>query len=265
MAIEQGLYKYLKVIPIGGTAISVPVSSSGMKFNSETKDIRAVGSRKPYVLYSGEIKYSGSFDAILIPSIIDVLKLAYQEDTNGYLKEFDVDDGEVALKNCKLSSLKISIPLGKPITCSFDFVAKSKDTGTSVSAPTISVAFVPSNITLSGIADYDCESIDISISNSLKEIYGLKGTDAKKPKFIAEGEQKIEVEVKYIENPGLDIDNISVIDEGSISIKGTDDTTTFSISLTKLIASNIDKNTKKDDIIRFGVSYIAKDISFSIS
>ena len=265
MAYEHGMYQYLKVTPAGGSAISVPITSSGMKFSSEVGRVSAVGSRKPYLLYPGEIKYSGSFEAIVIPGILDVLKLIYTEGTLGFLKTFSVDDGNTLLSDCKMSSLKLSLALGKPVTAAFDFLAQGKDTGTTGESVDVSVAFVPNNITLSGIADFDCDAIDISISNDLKEKYGMKGTDSRKPKVITEGEQKITVDVKYLENPGIDVDDIAVIETGSIAIKGTDGTSTFTISLTKLLAGGLDKDTKIDDIIRFGVSYQAKEVTFAIA
>jgi|GEM_PF-4383061 len=265
MAIEHGLYKYITITPSGASGISVPITSAGMKFESDVGAVNTVGSRKARLLYPSLIKYGGSFEAIVVPGIIDVLKLIYTEDNFGFLKTFSIDDGTNRLTGCRMSSLKLSIAVGKTITASAEFVATGKDTGTAGSEPDVSVAFVPDNITLSGIADYDCDAIDISISNSLKEVYGMKGTDSRLPKAVTEAEQKTTVDVKYIENPNIDVESITMIDSATISIKGTDGMTTLTISLSELLASSVDKDTKIDDIIRFGVSYQAKEVSFSIA
>ncbi len=246
----------------GSTTIVVPATDFSYTVTSEAGRVFASGRRVPLGVYASSVKFSGSFSTIIVPSIFPVLSLI-NSDAGKALPVFDINDGTDKLISCKMSSLKIAFSIGKPITADFSFVALGKDTGSTVSSSSDSTFFIAQNVTLAGIADYDCDDISISISNGLKEVYGMQGTD-RTPRAIAEDKQEIDIEIKFLEDTGLDVsaDDITAIETGSISVTGSDGETDLEISFIDLVAVDASKDIKVSDIIRFGLKYVAKTIAF---
>jgi len=265
MAYEDSLNRSIAIKKGSESAIVVPASDFSYTISSEVGSVYGSGSRVPLGVYPGAVKFSGSFSTIIVPSIFPILSLI-NSTAGSALTEFEVNDGIDKLTSCKLSSLKISFSLNKPATADFSFVALGKEAGSAVSPSSDDTFFVAQNITLEGISDYDCDDISISVSNGLKEVYGMKGTD-RTPRTIAEDKQEITIDVKFVEDHLVDVsaDDLAVIDSGSISVLGSDGTTSLTISFVDLIAGDSNKDIKVGDIVRFGLKYTAKSISFPSS
>ncbi len=265
MAYEDALYRNIEIKPATGSGIVVPITDFSYAIASGTERVPAIGSRTPIGVYASSVKFSGSFSAIVVPGIFSILSLINSE-AGKELTTFEINDGKEKLTSCKLSSLKVNFSVGKHITADFSFVSLGKTSGTSVTPFSGDTFFVAQDVTLTGIADYDCEEISISVTNGLKESYGMKGTD-RTPKAISEDKQEIDIDVKFIEDHLVDVsaDELAVISSGSISVMGSDGTTTFTINFVDLLAGDADKDIKLGDIVRFGLKYIAKSISFGTS
>lgn len=241
--------------------ITIPHSKFQSNIVSGRKKVNSAWKRTPHVSFPTSIKYSGSFDFLITEDMLDILDLINSEDGKA-LTEFTVNDGVYKFTGCKCSGLKLPIKLDNEVVCTFDFVAKDRTAGSAVTLGTITNVFVGSDIVLTGFADKDTESIDISVSNAIKEIYGMKG-NSKKPGILSEGYQDITVDIKYNEDHKIDLSLVTEpIASATVQLTGTDGTSTLTITLTNVLPTDDTKDSVPEDIQRFSLKYGADMIDF---
>lgn len=226
------------------------------------KKVNSAWKRTPHVSFPTSIKYSGSFDFLVTADMLPVLELINSEEGVA-LTEFSVNDGVWKYTGCKCAGIKLPVKLDEECVGSFDFVAKDRGAGSAVVLGELEVVFVGSDIALTGFADKDSESLDISVANPLKEIYGMKGS-SKKPRHLSEGYQNIDVDIKYNEDHDVDLALVTApIATATVVLNGTDGLSSLTITLTNVIPTDDTKDSVPEDVERFALKYGADVIDFA--
>lgn len=261
MPYEDGLFLGLGV-KIGSEAeLVIPHTKFKTAVAAGRKKVNSAWKRTPHASFPTSIKYSGSFDFLVVPEMLPVLQLINSEDGE-FLPEFTVNDGTWKYTDCKCAGIKLPVKLDNEVVGSFDFVAKDREAGSVVVLGALDMVFVGADIALTGFADKDAESIDTSVSNPLKEIYGMKGS-SKKPRHLSEGYQDIDVDIKYNEDHLVDLSLVTApIAAATVTLKGTDGTSTFTISLVNILPTDDAMDSAPEDIKRFSLKYGADEIDF---
>ena len=255
----------VKILPIG-TNILLPALCDVSR-NSERKVIHASGQRKAYNVFPGNAEITGSIkDFPLAVDLEDILDCILSDANTGKMKEVEIDDGDSRYTGY-LTSLKISIPVHDTIMCSIDWTANSFVTpSTLVKAPIVLDAFIGTGVSLTGFpSTFDFESVDITLKNNLTAKYSAKGT-SRLPTHLAQGYFDAEVNIKFNEDPGIDVlgDALAKLASATIVAKSISGTKTFTITLTNLIAGDSPRNMNAEDIVDFGLVYNVSDVSFKI-
>lgn len=263
MAIKDTLFEKVG-ITVGANTYLIPVTKKSIKLDPEVRIIKATGKRTPWDSFMGKVEATGSIEFILDENSAPLLDLVNGDGVA--LTEFSFDDGDNLYSGCKVSDLKITIPTNEELTVSLDFIIQSKGASALSGEAVLSNPFVGRGLTFTGLPDVDAESIDITVSNSLKSLFSLKKTD-RLPVHYAEGYQDLKIDFEYIDDPNIDnwASSISKIANGSIAIPSADGTKTLTISLTNLLPTSPTEDADPEDIKRFGLSFTAHTISFSVA
>ncbi len=234
--------------------------------NSERKVVHASGQRKAYNVFPGNAEITGSIkDFPLATELDDIFSCILSDAATGKMQEVEVDDGYKRYTGY-LTSLKISIPVHDTVMCSIDWTAKSFLASTLVPAPITLDAFIGTGVSLTGLpSTFDFESVDITLTNNLTAKYSAKGT-SRLPTHLAQGYFDAEVNIKFNEDPGIDVlaDTLAKIASATVvakSIAGK----TLTITLSDLIAGDSPRNMNEEDIVDFGLVYSVSDVSFAVA
>ncbi len=232
---------------------------------SERKIIHATGKREPYASFPGQASITGNIKFNLGEGLTDILDLVLS-DENGAMQEVEIDDGN-KLYTAYFTSATITVPTLDVVEVSLDFIAKS----TAVSNlpegdPILSNPFIGANISLTGFpSTIDFESIEIKITNSVSAKYTAKGT-SRLPSHLAQGYMDIEADIKFNEDTGIDIlGSLSKVTTGTVVIKSANGLKTLTITMTNLLAGESPREVTKEDIVKYGLTYSAETIAFTVA
>ena len=242
--------------------VALPVTKFSVKPVSAVRRVHTAGKRTPAAIFPAEVKFSGTIEFPVTEDVLDIMDLVNSVD-GATLTTFTVNDGVKKYTGCKCAGVKVGVKLNEEAVVSFDFAATAVTTGAAVTPPTPDNFYVGHNITLTGVAAMDAESVDVTVTNSLKEIFGMKGA-GRTPVHLAEGYQTISADIKYLEDPAVDVSaaSPSLIASATVVLSGND-SGTFTITLTNLHAADSNKDAEPEDIVRFGLKYEGSTIAFS--
>lgn len=266
MAYIDGLLANVGIKPEGGAEICIPYTSYEVAPASEVRRVQAAGKMTPYDSFPAEVEFTGSIDFIVNAAMVPILQLCYPD--NNILTNFEVNGGTGMYKytGCLVSDMSFECNLNEELTCSMSFTAKAREAGAAVSSPDSFSAFMGQNITLTGFASGDVESLSASVSNDISSYYSMIG-ESRTPSHLGQGWQEVSCEIRYNEDHGIDVAG-SIVKLAAAVMKFKDTTAEpgeLEITLKNLLPSEGGEERDPGDIIRFGLSYEAEEIEIDMA
>ncbi len=268
MGIVDGMSEYL-AIKIGDDWVPIPIEDHNYDPELEAEETFGIGQLGRYRARPGKAKVTGTINFLVSAPMLEVLQLALPtEDDPAALPEFEVDDGFVRWTGCRVTSLRLRLEEFKDLRATLGYTAKAKATSawTPVEAPEADAfdAFFCETEGFSGIPDLTATGMDVNISNSISEHYGMKAADTRLPSHIAVNEHKVEASVDYIEDPGVDVTAaVAVISEVEVKLPDAAGNK-LTLTLAGVLPSKAGKAAKRGDVTGHPLELSADSAAFDV-
>lgn len=270
---KDGLYAGIQITGTNPVVVAINLDHSGFTINSVSgaKRINSAGQHGAVKTFATEVKFTGTIpftlDSTTLGMFAFVVPTAPTTPPPAKIyPEFTVDDGEYIYSGCKCSGFKASLNLNNEVTCTLDFTAKSRTASATVITITpLDDPWIAKGIALTGFpSDVSLDGIDITVANGLKEIYSMIGT-VRSPEYLAEGYHNIDLDFKFNENPGVDVaaDALAPIASATIVMKTATGAAGGTFTLTNVLPGDNPKDSKPEDVERFGLKYTADVIALA--
>lgn len=250
-------------------AVSLSVTNLNIDEDSEICEVYSSGKHNAQAIWPGKVRFTGSFDVVLdsttAAALVMVNPVAPTTPPPAKIYPiFSLNDGKWLYAGCKCTGAKGGVTLNKECKVTFSFTAVSRTTGSAVTIPELDDPFIGYDITMTGFAVKDTESVDFDITNGVKEQHGMSGAD-RTPDGVVDGYQKITANLKFNENHLVDVAAaaLAVIASGTIVLNSASGTVTYTITFTNLLPGKGNRGASEEDIVKYGLDYGATAISFT--
>lgn len=273
MGIKSGLYDAIQIVGTNPVVVAISPDHTGFTISpvSGTKRIHTGGQHGTVKTFATGVKFSGTISFVLdvttAPLFAFVVPTEPTAPPPAYIyPEFTVDDGEYLYSGCKCSGFKTDINLDNEVTCSLDFTAISRAASSTVITITPLVdPWIANHIVLTGFpTGKSQEGVSIAVANGLKEVYGMNGA-VRTPQHLAEGYETIDLDFKFNEDPEVDVaaNALAAVASATIVMLTASGAAGGHFDLTNVLAADSSKDSKPEDIERFGLKYTADTIALT--
>jgi len=230
-----------------------------VKRASDPAPVHAAGAREAFDSIPGKASISGSIDFSVDPTLAVIVALILS-DVDGLAQQVTVDDGEGAY-TAYFNNAKISVPAHDIVTASMGWDGTAKAASSlPVGDPVLSDPFMGTNVVLTGFpATFDWESLDLNIKAAFNSKYSARGT-SRLPAHLAPGYLDVDGEIKFNEDPGIDVlaASLAKVATATIAIKSASGAKTWTITLTDVRFGENPREGEEQNSVNYPMKFIAR-------